>query len=236
MRIDKFLSQLKYCTRSEAKDFLHTHHVIYQNQRILLTKHDVNPEKYDINIDGENVFYKKDIHLMMYKPKGYLSANHDALHPCATDLIKPPYDRFDFSIAGRLDLDAEGLLILTTSGTLVHDITSPKKHLPKVYFVTLDKPFTHGEQLLQGVTILDGKDEPYTATALHLETHQEEVFITIDEGKFHQIKRMFQAVGYNVLVLKRIQMGELSLGKLQPGDYIEFQPEDLYDRNHHASL
>lgn len=229
MRIDKLLSQMKYCTRSEAKNYLNMHHVMSNGKRLLSQRDDVFPEQYDIFIDGQKVFYKNEIHLMMYKPKGYISANHDAMFPCATDLIKEPYHRFDFSIAGRLDVDAEGLLILTTSGTLVHEITSPRKHLEKIYEVLLDKSFHHEKLLLKGVEVLDGKNQPYIAKAIKISMQDNIVYLTIDEGKFHQVKRMFKAVGYVVINLKRIQIGALKLGNLAPGDYIEFNKENLYD-------
>lgn len=229
MRIDKLLSHLKYCTRSETKQYLNNHQVMTQGKRILLPHEEVIPERYDLLIDGQKIFYKEEIHLMLYKPKGYISANRDSLHPCATDLIKEPYDRFEFSIAGRLDVDAEGLLILTTSGTLVHEITSPRKHLEKIYEVFLDKPFHHEDELLKGVEILDGNNKQYKARALNVKTEQSIVYITIDEGKFHQVKRMFKKVGYEVMNLKRIQIGALKLSGLTPGDYIEFNKENLYD-------
>lgn len=229
MRIDKFLSQLKFCSRNEVKDFLKSHVVTTGNKRIISPKEEVKPDILDVIIDGKIVYYKPEIHLMMYKPKGYLSANKDAMHPCAVHLLKEPYHRFDFSIAGRLDLDAEGLLVLTTSGTLVHEITSPKKHLPKVYEVQLDHPFMFDQKLLDGVIIKDAKDELYTAKALDLSVLKDYVYITIDEGKFHQVKRMFLAVGYEVTHLKRISIGNLKLGALKPGEYIEISKEQLYD-------
>lgn len=229
MRIDKFLSQLKYCTRSNSQSFLKTHSV-YANETQLMSPRDIiDPVKEKITIDGHHVYYKEHVHLMMYKPEGYLSANHDQKHPCVVDLLKDPYHRFDFSIAGRLDLDASGLLILTTEGAFVHDIISPKKHVHKVYEVMLDKPFNHEHNLYEGVSILDGHHETYLAKAIAIETDQERVFITIDEGKFHQVKRMFQALDYKVLSLKRIRIGSLKLGDLKPGEYIEIQKEDVYD-------
>jgi 16S rRNA pseudouridine516 synthase len=229
MRIDKFLSHLKYCTRSETKSFLSAHEIMHQGKRISSQKEEIYPEIAPLYLDGHEIFYKEDIHLMLYKPQGYVSANHDDNYPCAVDLIKEPYDRFDFSIAGRLDLDAEGLLILSTSGTLVHDIISPKKHLPKVYQVLLEQPFSKEKELLKGVHILDGKNQSFLAKAIHITKDDTHVYITIDEGKFHQVKRMFKAVGYEVIQLKRIRIGHLSLGDLKPGEYIEFSKEQLYD-------
>ncbi|MDY0075155.1 MAG: pseudouridine synthase [Acholeplasmataceae bacterium] len=229
MRIDKLLSQLKYCTRSEAKTFLEQHVFTINNKRVQSSHQSIDPTCDIMVLDGKKVFYKSPIHLMINKPKGYLSANHDPIHPCVVDLIKDPYDRFDYSIAGRLDIDTEGLIILTTDGSFVHDIISPKKHVQKVYEVILDKTFTHDKELLLGVTIKDGKNQEYLAKAIELTKNEEKIYLTIDEGKFHQVKRMFQALNYQVTHLKRIQIGKLKLGDLSPGDYIEITKEMLYD-------
>jgi 16S rRNA pseudouridine516 synthase len=237
MRLDKFLSHLKFCTRRDAQRFIDGHEIM-ACQRLLKHAHDHFDELgCTLHIDGKPIFYRSDIHLMMYKPKGYLSANHDPLHPCVVDLLQEPYSRFDFSIAGRLDLDAEGLLILTTTGRWVHEITSPRHHLDKVYEVILDHPFHHHDMLLSGVTILDGYNHPYHAQAKSIKSHQHIAWITLDQGKFHQVKRMFEKVGYHVLNLKRIQIGRLVLGDLQPGEYKEINKEDvIHDRHYHPSL
>lgn len=228
MRIDKFLSQLKYVNRHDVSEYLKDHQVTYHGQRVLSQRAQIEPDAYPVYLEGEPIFYKEHIYLKFYKPKGYLSANKDALHPCVFELIKSPYHRFEMSIAGRLDIDSEGLLILTNHGEIIHQIISPKSHLPKVYEVTLDRRFESENLLYQGVTILDGKNEPYLAKALHLKTDGIITYITIDEGKFHQVKRMFQALDYMVVNLKRIQIGKLSLGTLRPGEYEEFTLEELF--------
>ena len=227
MRIDKFLSQFKYTTRSETKKFLSKHRVFVNDIRIFSSAYIVNPQEDIIMIDGEKVYYKEHLHLAFYKPKGYLSAHHDSMHPCLFELIKDPYQRFDLVIAGRLDLDAEGLMILTTDGAFAHLLTHPKQHVEKTYEVILDKPFYHQQNLLKGVSIKDGKGEDYLAKALAIEVNKNHVKLSIDEGKFHQVKRMFLAVGYEVLQLKRIQIGKLNLNYLLPGDYVEIRKEDI---------
>jgi 16S rRNA pseudouridine516 synthase len=228
MRIDKFLSQLKYVSRHDVVNFLKEHEVIYCEERIHSQRTQVDPNANPIYLDGIPIYFKENIYLKLYKPKGYLSANTDPIHPCAIDLIKEPYRRFELSIAGRLDIDSEGLLILSNHGSIIHQIISPRSHLPKVYEVELDRPFKSNQALIDGVTVLDGKDEPYLAKALHVETKDNFTYITIDEGKFHQVKRMFKAVGYTVTNLKRIQVGKLTLGTLKPGEYEEFILEDLF--------
>jgi 16S rRNA pseudouridine516 synthase len=227
MRIDKFLSNLKYGSRKEIKSFLKTNQVYVNENLVLDPTCSLNPINDIVYINGEKVFYKEHIHLMIYKPVGYLSANHDTMHSVITSLIKPPYDRFDYAIAGRLDLDAEGLLILTTDGNFAHHIMHPKKHIEKTYEVMLDQPFLHQSTLLKGIWIKDAYNEAYFAKALDIKKDKEYVTIIIDEGKFHQVKRMFQAVGYEVLRLKRTSIANLKLKDLKPGEYIEFERNEL---------
>lgn len=229
MRIDKFLSNLKYGTRSEIKIFLKEHQVVYEGIRILSTSFEIDPNIDVIVLDGHTIFYKYPIYLAINKPSGYLSANHDEKYPCVVDLLKEPYHRFDYAIAGRLDLDSEGLLILTTDGAFAHQITLPKSHVPKTYEVHLDRDFNQHTVLRQGVTVKDGRNQDYVAQALMIESKASIAWITIDEGKFHQVKRMFEAVGFLVLKLKRIQIGKLKLNELPSGKYIEFRKEELYD-------
>lgn len=227
MRIDKYLSNLKYGSRSEIKALIKEHDVRIDGLSVSAVDQIIDPHQQTVSIDGKIVFYEDPIHLALYKPKGYLSANRDAMHPVAVDLIKEPYHRFNLSIAGRLDLDAEGLLILTTDGDLLHRITHPNYHLPKTYEVIVDHSFQHRKHLLGGVMINDGKGKPYQAKALAIEADGNYVKIVIDEGKFHQVKRMFHAVGYEVLHLKRTMIGALSLANLKPGEYRTFRKEEL---------
>ncbi|OHE27400.1 MAG: hypothetical protein A2084_01435 [Tenericutes bacterium GWC2_39_45] len=227
MRIDKFLSNLKYGSRKEIKDFLKDEDVVVNENRIFDPTFDVNPLVEDIYLNGEKIFYKDQINLAIYKPKGFLSANTDKMHPCIVQLIQAPYNRFDYGIAGRLDIDSEGLLILTTDGELAHHIMHPKTHMDKTYEVTLDREFKSAKTLLKGVTIKDGKEVEYLAKALSVIVDGLKVTIVIDEGKFHQVKRMFQAVGYEVLNLKRIKIGNLSLDDLVEGQYRLFERSEL---------
>lgn len=229
MRIDKFLSQLNFCTRNEVKAFLKKHEVEIDKKRIISQNHAFDPKTQKVYIDQDLIFYEDPIHLMLNKPKGYVSAKKDNLYPCVIDLITPPYNRFDFSIAGRLDVDTEGLLILTTDGKFLHEITHPNYHLPKVYEAILDKPFEHKEALLNGVMIYDANQIMFEAKALDVEVEDHRVSITIDEGKFHQVKRMFLSVGYKVIYLKRTQVGKLKLNDLEIGEIKQITRSDLYD-------
>lgn len=227
MRIDQFLSNLKYGSRKDVKTIISEKRVRVDGVPVTRSDLKIEPRIHKVEVDGMAVFYKDPIHIALYKPQGYLSANRDDLHPVALSLIKEPYSRFRLSIAGRLDLDAEGLLILTTDGDLLHRITHPSSHLPKTYEVRLDRPFQDPRPLMEGVIIQDGRGEPFLAKALDVQIQEDCVTIIIDEGKFHQVKRMFAAVGYEVMHLKRTRIGKLSLGELSPGEYRMIGKEEL---------
>ncbi len=228
MRIDKFLSNLKYATRSQVKSFLKEH--LVKNGETVLKNGSQNVDlNKDVYIDDVKIFYKDNIYLMMNKPKGYVSATTDRMFPCVVELLKHPYDRFDFNIAGRLDIDTTGLLLLSTDGMFIHEITHPKKHVDKTYIATLDSKCVNFDQLLKGVIIKDDKNQPYLAKAMDVLVDDYIVNITIDEGKFHQVKRMFEAIGNKVIELKRIRIGNLILNDLEEGNYVEIRKEDIYD-------
>ncbi|NLK12899.1 MAG: rRNA pseudouridine synthase [Candidatus Phytoplasma sp.] len=229
-RLDQFLSQLKYGSRSEVEKMIKQGLVTVNGVIAKSGRHKIDPLVCEVHMNGQKVFYKEPIDIILYKPQGYISSNKDERYPSVINLIKAPYDRFDFKIAGRLDWDTEGLLILTTDGKLVQKITHPNKKIPKVYEVKLDKSYQEEiiNQLLKGVEIKDGKNETYLAKALKLEYQKDLIYITIDEGKFHQVKRMFSSVGYEVIKLKRIKIGHLDLSNLSVGEYKEFNRNDIF--------
>lgn len=228
MRIDKLLSNLNYGSRTEVRNLIKDKRVLLNDNIITNYKVIVNPKVDKISIDGKVLVYFEEIYLMLNKPKGYVSANIDNLHKTVIELINEPYNRYDLKIAGRLDLDTEGLLILTSVSNFVHSVTSPNNKISKIYEVTLDKDYILDEKIFEGVIIKDGNNKDYLAKALKVEIiSNRKVLITIDEGKFHQVKRMFRYFNYEVVELKRIQVGNLNLGNLKLGEYREFKKEEL---------
>ncbi|MFH0993687.1 MAG: pseudouridine synthase, partial [bacterium] len=212
MRLDKLLSNLRYETRSGIKDAIKAGRVTVGGEVSTDPGRVINPETEAICVDDIPVFYRKWVYLMMNKPTGVVSANRDDRYPTAVGLVGPPYDRFDLSICGRLDLDAEGLLLLTNDGETLHRVISPKNDIFKEYVVLLSRPLGDVSALTRGVAILDGKNETYTTKpAKIVRTGEREYHIWISEGKFHQVKRMFAAVGNEVLTLKRVAIGGLGL-------------------------
>lgn len=229
MRIDKFLANLKYGSRSEMKDLVAEGGVFVNGIRCTDSGKNIDPEQDQITVQNQPVFYKKWIYLMLNKPQNVVSANSDALKETVLDLIDEPYSRFDLSICGRLDIDTEGLILLTNDGEILHQIINPKKEVEKVYEAVLAKPLRNYKVLEKGVKILDGKDQPYFTKPARIEIiNENRCRIAITEGKFHQVKRMFEAVGNEVVSLKRQSIGGLVLDpELRPGQYKELSFSEM---------
>lgn len=228
MRLDKFLANLKYGTRKSIKSDIKLGFIKVDNMVIYKEDFMINPLNNLVYYKNNLVYYKEQVTLMINKPKGYLSANNDSKHLVITSLVKEPYNRFDLLIAGRLDLESHGLMILTTNGQFAHQITSPNSKISKTYEVILDKPFTNNKEiLLNGIMIKDDWNNDYLAVANQVIVNNDLVTITISSGKFHQVRRMFKALGYNVIDLKRIKIGKLSLENLEPGKYRQVEMEDI---------
>ena len=227
MRIDKLLSNLKYGSRTDVKLLLAQGRVRVNNQVVKQAKTHVDPDNDTITVDMERVFYKENLALILHKPSGYESSNVDGVYPSVLNLLKAPYNRFDWIIAGRLDADTEGLLLLLTNGDVAHQITSPHKHVYKRYFVKTRDKITMDSRFETGLELLDGRNIPYVSQPAKLTLVSEyEAYLDIKEGKFHQVKRMFEAIGNEVIYLKRVKIGNLELpGDLQLGEYREIETE-----------
>lgn len=222
MRIDKLLSNLKYGTRNEIKKAMKLGLATVNGEIVKDPKTNVNPEIDKVVFMEEEIYYKETILIMLNKPKGYVCANRDGLHKTVFELIEAPYDRFDLNIAGRLDIDTEGLILLTNSGEILHNIITPHKNVYKTYLVKVDKPFD-AKKLLNKISILDGKSMPYEPMTPKVEQINDfEFHLSIREGKFHQVKRMCKHFNREVLNLKRISIGEHILSDdLKLGEYKE---------------
>ena len=180
----------------------------------------------EVSMDGVSVEYEEYVYYMLNKPAGVISATEDARERTVLDLISERQRKGLFPV-GRLDRDTEGLLLITNDGGLAHRLLSPRHHVDKVYYARLDGPVGEAEKALfaQGLKV----DETLTALPAELEILEPatEVRVTIREGKFHQVKRMFEAVGREVLYLKRLSMGPLALDESLPkGDYRRLTAEE----------
>ncbi len=222
MRLDKYLANLKYGTRKDVSKLVRTG-VVTVNDEIVRNA-SVNIDETDkVTVFGEEVFYKQIITLMLNKPSGVVCANKDSMHKTVIDLLEEKYRRFDFGIAGRLDIDTEGLVILTTDGDLLHKIITPKKNIMKKYYVELRDKLENYEVLETGVEIMDGKNKPFTTKDAIVDIIDDKrCYISISEGKYHQVKRMFHYIGNEVSYLKRISIGNIVLDdELEDGNYKE---------------
>lgn len=230
MRIDKLLANLGYGSRKEVKKLLKDGIVIVNDQKIKDPKQHVDPKKDAVIINGETVDYKEFIYLLMNKPQGVISATEDSEHETVLDLLEMEDAIYSPFPVGRLDKDTEGLLLLTNDGQLAHRLLSPKKHVPKTYFAVINSEVTEedAEAFKKGVVLDDGyKTKPGELNILK-SGPTSDIELTITEGKFHQVKRMFEAVGKRVMYLQRISMGPLELDEsLEPGEYRELTDEEL---------
>ena len=230
-RIDKILSNLGYGTRKDLKKIVKNGMVQVNGVTIKDSAMKVDPEKDKIVINGEEIFYREFIYLMMNKPAGVISATHDNRDETVIDLLYVDHQVFEPFPVGRLDKDTVGLLLLTNDGELNHRLISPKWHVDKVYYAKIDKKvdekdiqaFKSGITLDDGYKCMEAKLEIISASE-----EGSEIRITIQEGKFHQVKRMFEAVGKKVVYLKREEFGGLSLdADLEEGEYRELSDEEL---------
>lgn len=221
MRLDKFLVEMKKGSRSEVKKLIKSGRVTVDGQTVREPEQKFDPERAQISLDGQTVSYASFEYFMLNKPQGVVSATEDRRFQTVVDLIDTAR-RKDLFPAGRLDIDTEGLLLITNDGQLAHQLLSPKKHVDKVYFARVEGilPSDVKEQFAKGLT-LDGDVKTLPARLeLLKEGPVSEVRLTIHEGKFHQVKRMFEAVGCHVVYLKRLSMGSLVLDEtLAPGEY-----------------
>ena len=230
MRLDKFLSNLKYGSRNDIKKMCKNNLIKVNGSLIKKSDFDIDPETDIIEVDDEVVFYKENITLLINKPQGYICSNIDELYPSLLKLLDKKYSRFNFKFAGRLDWDTEGLVIVSTNGDIVHRITSPKKEMYKTYYVKTKYPVVDEMVLTQPITLLDGKGEEYVTKGAKVSKISDfELLLSITEGKFHQVKRMLEYISNEVIYLKRIQIGNLVLpNDLESGKFIEIDPESIF--------
>lgn len=226
MRLDKMLAHTGYGSRKEVKEFIRKGYVMVNGEVITDDDYKVDEVNDEITIANEEVTYEKKIYLMLNKPDGYISATYDPKEPIVLDLIDG-YEKRGLFPVGRLDKDTVGLLLITNDGKLAHKLLSPKSHVDKVYYLKYDGKFTKNAESLffNGVVLDDGyKCMP----ALFKELGPNEGEITIKEGKYHQVKRMMEAVGCEVTFLERISFGPLPLDKnLGRGEYRHLTEEEV---------
>ena len=234
MRLDKFLANSGIGTRKEVKEILKNKKISVNDAFVKDGKIQIDEEKDIVKYEDNIIYYKPFVYIMMNKPAGVISATEDNHHRTVIDLLNDEYRTYDIFPVGRLDIDTEGLLLLTNDGILSHNLLSPKKHVDKKYYVKIAKPLSENDVktlengIKLGENFVTKKAKIEVISKDSHENGNNQVYITISEGKFHQVKRMFKAVNNEVLYLKRVKMGSLSLDeKLKLGEYRELTEEEL---------
>ena len=230
IRLDKFIAESTARTRSEAKKIIKQKRVAIDGITVSDEGIKVDENAENISVDGKNINYEKNIYLMLNKPSGVISVTKDNKHKTVIDLTENNFKGL-FPV-GRLDIDTEGLLILTNDGDFAHNTLSPKKHVTKKYIADVSG-ISYCDELKKdfenGVVIDDGyKCRPSKLEYLGNFGGYDKFSVEISEGKFHQIKKMFAAHGGNVIYLKRISFGEIQLDEsLDLGKYRRLNEREM---------
>ena len=229
IRLDKFLADMGNGTRSEVKKIIRQGKVLVDGKMEKNPDAKIDENKQEVICNGELVTYTTFVYYMLNKPAGVVSATTDAKDKTVVDLIADK-QRKDLFPVGRLDKDTEGLLLITNDGELAHNLLSPKKNVDKVYYARVEGKVTKEDEeaFFKGVSI--GEEEITKPAVLEILKSDDisEIKLTIQEGKFHQVKRMFEAVGKKVIYLKRLSMGPLKLDeKLALGEYRLLTKEEI---------
>lgn len=226
MRLDKLLSHCNYGSRKEVKELIRKGYVSVNGEIIRNDDYKVQEKTDEIFVSDESVMYTQFVYIMMNKPENVVSATYDMRLKTVLDLL-PEYQKQKIFPVGRLDIDTTGLLLLTNDGSLAHRLLSPKYHVDKRYLVTFSGTFkdTYVSCFANGIILDDGyKTLP---SAIELLTENQAI-VTIHEGKFHQIKRMFEALQLKVTKLRRISFGPLQLDPdLKEGKYRLLSQEEI---------
>lgn len=236
MRLDKLLAHTGFGTRKEVKKIIKDGYIEVNGDVVKNAGLKVDPDADDVRIGGERIYYEEFVYFMLNKPAGVISATEDFIHDTVLDLLEPADVVQEPHPVGRLDIDTEGLLILTNDGQLTHQLTSPKKEVDKEYYAIITGIVTEEDIVAfeEGLMIEDEdgdfKSLPAKLEILDLdeEDNTSEIKVTVQEGKFHQVKRMFKAVGKQVFYLKRLRMHTLELDESLPlGEYRRLTNEEL---------
>ena len=225
-RLDKVISSQLGYSRKEVKELIKRKRVSVNNQLVDKSDYKINPETDKVSVDNQKLTIKKYLYLILNKPKGYVSATTDNKDRTVLDLVPQEYLHRNLFPAGRLDKDTTGLMIITDDGNFAHEILSPKKHVQKTYNVTIDIPVTKEmvDGFQKGVNL---NDVECKSAKLEI-TGKYTALVTLTEGRYHQIKRMFGCFKAKVIELERISMGKLTLpDNLKLGECRELTEEEL---------
>ena len=243
-RLDKLLAHEGFGSRKDIRKLLRNCKVLVNGSRTYDASTQIDAEKDTISVDGEEINLHKNLYLMMNKPQHYVCSTKEGDHETVFDLLddslRTPYLQDKLHLVGRLDMDTEGLLLFTTDGELTHRLISPKSHISKTYLCDLEHTETAEHQTAitakfeSGIEVgPEDNEQGFTAQPAQITwLNDTTAHLTIYEGKYHQVKRMFAAVGNKIVYLKRISMGQLKLDEeLELGEYKELTDDDLEKLN-----
>lgn len=226
-RLDKFIASQTALSRKEVQRAVKDKRVTLNGSAVKSADVKIDAQSDSVALDGALITYKKHVYYMLNKPAGVVSATEDRVEKTVIDILPPELRRAGIFPAGRLDKDTTGLLIITDDGDYAHRMLSPNKHVVKSYIASLDKePQTDiVTNFARGVTLADGTVCKSASARL---IGGFDVSVEISEGKYHQVKRMFAALGYHVEALRRVRIGALELDEtLREGEYLELSPDDV---------
>ena len=229
LRLDKVLSDSGIATRSEARKLISSGRVCINGKTITVSDYKVEADTDEISVDGKIINNKKHRYFMLFKPDGVLSATEDEKQKTVLDLLPSELNKLNLFPVGRLDKDTTGLLILTNDGEFCHSVTSPKRHVDKVYEFMVEGTLTNDDvqEFTKGIILKDGT-ECLPAELVIDDEDKSHGFVTVFEGKYHQVKRMLASRGTPVTSLKRVSIGGLVLdSSLKPGEFRELKDSEI---------
>lgn len=228
LRLDQLLSRFGYCSRSEARAWLRNGRVLRGEE--VLTDPSERVLAAEVRVDGEAVEFPEGLLVAFHKPAGYTCSHDPKDRPTIFEILPPRWQVRNpvVSSVGRLDKDATGLLLLTDQGDLIHEWTSPRHHIPKLYEVTVESDLPPGLETLfaSGTLMLEGESKPCLPARLEV-LGARSARLELTEGRYHQVKRMFASQGCPVIRLHRSRIGALELGDLPEGQWREIRRESL---------
>ena len=229
MRLDKFFSEQKILSRKEVVDCLKKGQITVNGAVVKKNDLKVDENKDEIALRGEVIRYKKFVYILLNKPAGYVSATEDTRDKTVIDLLPESLQKLDLFPCGRLDKDTVGLVILTNDGASAHNALSPKHHVEKKYYFVVADPYSDEDikAIEDGITLADG----YTTKPCKIQREGEkDGYITLTEGKYHEIKRLFGARKNKIVFLQRISFSSIVLGSLPEGEwrYLTDEEESIF--------
>lgn len=230
IRLDKFISERTEYTRSQIRELAAKGRITVDGMSVKRPDVKIDDTAAAVTICGQEIRSQRFSYLLLNKPQGYVCSTDDKDGETVMKLIPPEYRKKGMFPAGRLDKDSMGALLLTNDGELAHRMLSPKHHIPKIYIVQLGRKFENNyiNKFEGGITLADG-EACMPAKVRQSENSDKLAFIELYEGKYHQVKRMFAAVGNHVELLMRISLGSLVLPeKLRIGESMEIMPNDMF--------